>query len=85
MSDIPALGKAARALLAKTASTIFNPGGAPKPKAPNLSTLLAGIKPPDFSSKPSNNLPFTFNGTKSSGIPKVNLPDFKTLIPPIKF
>jgi hypothetical protein len=86
MNDLPAFGKAAKELLAKTASTVFNPSGVAKPKPKDLGAILAGIKPPDFSARPlvTPAVFSTMSGASKPNIPNLVLPDFKSLIPPIK-
>ena len=86
MNDIPTIGSATKAFLAKAASTVFNPSGVAKPKPKDLGAILAGIKPPDFSARPLvTPTAFSVGGNASKpNLPRIVLPDFKSLIPPIK-
>lgn len=93
MSDIPTIGQAAKAFLAKTANTVFNPAGIPKAKPKDLGSIIAGIKPPDFSVKPigqaaaMNKREQVFAAHKTGISPRppvIELPNFSGLIPKIK-
>ena len=85
-NNLAIFGAAAKELLAKTASTVFNPSGVAKPKPKDLGAILAGIKPPDFSARPLvTPTAFSVGGNASKpNLPGIVLPDFKSLIPPIK-
>jgi hypothetical protein len=80
------LGSAAKALLSKAATTVFNPTQAPAaPKPQNLNSVLQGIKPPDFSNRPiPAQMPKLNTSSYKPTIPTINLPDFKSIIPSIK-
>lgn len=85
-NGLSTLGSAAKALLSKAATTVFNPAPAQAQAKPqNLNNILQGIKPPDFSNRPiPTNLPKLNTSSYKPTIPTVNLPDFKSIIPSIK-
>ncbi len=87
-NGISTLGSAAKALLTKAASTVFNPAVTPQAQAKpqGLNNIIQGIKPPDFSNRPiPTNLSKLNTSSYKPTIPKVNLPDFKSIIPSFKF
>jgi hypothetical protein len=86
-NGISTLGSAAKALLSKAAATVFNPAlTQPQPKPQSLSSLIQGIKPPDFSNRPiPTNLSKLNTTSYKPSIPTINLPDFKSIIPSFKF
>lgn len=85
--EIPLVGPAAKAMLSKSTPTIFNPSIKPVSdiKQQSLNSFVQGIKPPDFSKMANMSQPNLTNSSYKPVIPTITLPNFKSIIPPIKF